>query len=77
MKKILTIIALMVVTLSAQAQNLKFGKPTDDELKMTVYAEDPEADAVELCRLVDVSYAYLNSSRPDDCLSYQRNEQVC
>ena len=61
MKKILTIIALMVVTLSAQAQNLKFGKPTDDELKMTVYAEDPEADAVELCRLVDVSYAYLNS----------------
>lgn len=54
-------VCLMTWCINIQAQNLRFGKPTDEELSMTVYAEDPEADAVELCRMVDVSYVYLNS----------------
>jgi len=38
------------------AQNLKFGKPTDEEMKMTVYEQDKEAAAVVLCQLTSVSY---------------------
>ena len=36
--------------------NMKFGKPTKEELQMTTYEADPEADAVVLCRLTDVEY---------------------
>jgi len=39
-----------------QAQNLKFGKPTDEEMKMTVYEEDRDATAVVLCHLTNVNY---------------------
>ena len=39
--------------------NLKWGKPTDTELKMTEYAADKEADVVELCRMVDVNYDWI------------------
>ena len=39
-----------------EAQNLKFGKPTDEEMQMTVYEQDPEAEAVVLCQLTNVSY---------------------
>ena len=45
--------------LTAMAQdnvNMKFGKPTKEEMQMTVYEADPEADAVVLCRLTDVEY---------------------
>ena len=38
------------------AQNLKFGKPTDEEMKMTVYEQDKEAAAVVLCQMTSVSY---------------------
>ena len=31
---------------SIHAQNLKFGKPTDEEMSMTVYEQDKEAEAV-------------------------------
>ena len=45
------------VTVSAQNQvNMKFGKPTKEELQMTVYEPEPDADAVVLCRLTDVEY---------------------
>ena len=45
--------------LTAMAQdnvNMKFGKPTKEEMQMTAYEADPEADAVVLCRLTDVEY---------------------
>ena len=42
--------------------NLKFGKPTKEEMQMTTYAPEPEADAVVLCRLTDVEYTVQMSS---------------
>ena len=39
-----------------QAVNMKFGKPTKEELQMTTYAEDSTTDAVVLCRLTDVNF---------------------
>ena len=45
------------ITVMAQDNvNMKFGKPTKEELQMTTYEADPEADAVVLCRLTDVEY---------------------
>ena len=41
--------------------NLKWGKPTDEELKMESYAPDPEAAAVVLCHLTDVNYSLFGS----------------
>lgn len=38
--------------------NLKFGKPTMEELTMTTYAPDSNATAVILCKLTDVSYEW-------------------
>ena len=61
--KLRTITALfcfMIVTsLSAQqleTPNLKFGKPTKEELSMTRYDKDPEASAVVLYENGDLSY---------------------
>ena len=53
---------MMVLTTSAQdiEPNLKWGNPTQEELTMTEYAPDKDADAVELCRQVDVFYEYNN-----------------
>ena len=42
--------------------NMKFGKPTKEEMQMTTYAADPYADAVVLCRLTDVEYTVQTSS---------------
>lgn len=36
--------------------NKKFGKPTMEEMNMTVYDQDPEADAVVLMQTCDVNY---------------------
>ena len=36
--------------------NMKFGKPTKEEMQMTVYEAEPDAEAVVLCRLTDVEY---------------------
>ena len=58
-QKLLTSLLLMVMScLTAQAQdiNMKFGKPTKEEMQMTTYAAEPEAEAVVLCRLTDVTY---------------------
>lgn len=54
-----TLLILMMLALGISAQeavNMKFGKPTKEEMGMTVYAPDSSADAVVLCRLTDVSY---------------------
>lgn len=40
--------------------NLKWGKPTKEELTMTEYAPDKDADAVVLCQQVNVHYQFLN-----------------
>ena len=42
--------------------NLKFGKPTKEEMQMTVYEAEPEAEAVVLCRLTDVVYTVQTTS---------------
>ena len=56
--KLLTSCLLAVACLTAAAQevNMKFGKPTKEEMQMTTYAAEPEAEAVVLCRLTDVNY---------------------
>ena len=41
---------------------MKFGKPTKEEMQMTVYEADPNAEAVVLCRLTDVEYTVQQSS---------------
>ena len=45
------------LTVTAQDDvNMKFGKPTKEEMQMTEYKADPSAEAVVLCRLTDVEY---------------------
>lgn len=57
MKKWLSLtICLVVGWANIHAQNLKFGKPTDEEMNMTAYEQDKEAAAVVLCHLTNVDY---------------------
>ena len=58
MKNYLLLFAFCALNAVAQTSepNLKWGKPTDEELKMTEYAGDKEAKAVVLCHLTSVSY---------------------
>lgn len=42
--------------------NLKFGKPTDQEMAMTVYELDPDAPAVVLCSMTKTFYEVRNNS---------------
>lgn len=37
--------------------NMKFGKPTKEEMQMTTYEAEPDAEAVVLCRQTDVEYS--------------------
>jgi hypothetical protein len=64
MKYITFSILFLAFCLSANAQsiepNLKWGKPTDQELQMTEYAADKDADAVVLCHKTDVRYQFIN-----------------
>ena len=46
--KSLLLLAMPCMTVQAQDINMKFGKPTKEELQMTTYAADPEAEAVML-----------------------------
>ena len=51
------------MTVAAQDNvNMKFGKPTKEEMQMTVYEADPDAEAVVLCRLTDVEYTVQTAS---------------
>jgi hypothetical protein len=65
MKPIVFIVMLCLATV-AWAQtlepNLKWGKPTDEELKMTSYAPDPEAEAVVLCSETQLRYDLTSGS---------------
>lgn len=62
MKRLLTYFSFLLWTVIVYAQNnqpelnLKFGKPTMEEMQMTEYAADPEADAVVLMKTCDVNY---------------------
>ena len=56
MKQIIAVLFLTTICGIINAQNLKFGKPTNEELVMTVYDNDPDASAVVLCQLTTVSY---------------------
>ena len=62
MKHYLLLFVLFALNAVAQTPepNLKWGKPTDEELNMTEYAADKDADAVELYRLVSVNYNWVN-----------------
>jgi len=54
---------MSALAVSAQQNvNMKFGKPTKEEMEMTVYSPDPDAEAVVLCRLTDVEYTVQTSS---------------
>ena len=58
-KRLLFVFMVTAVSLTVTAQqgvNMKFGKPTEQELQMTTYAPDSSADAVVLCRLTTVEY---------------------
>lgn len=57
----LILLAWAGTTALAQDVNMKFGKPTKEELQMTTYAADPAAEAVVLCRLTDVVYTVQTS----------------
>lgn len=62
-QKTLSLFILLAMScLTVVAQQMKFGKPTDEELKMTVYESDSSAEAVILCRLTDVVYTIQQSS---------------
>lgn len=51
-------LALASSTVNALERNSKMGKPTMEEMEMTTYAPDPEADAVILFSDTDVRYDY-------------------
>ena len=50
------VLALSASSDATLAVNKKFGKPTMEEMNMTEYAQDPEADAVVLMQSCDVIY---------------------
>ena len=55
----LTLYLIAITNIHAQnpaEPNLKWGHPTQQELEMTEYATDPDADAVVLCKTTDVHY---------------------
>ena len=45
-----------LTTMAQSTVNMKFGKPTKEELSMTTFTADPQAEAVVLCRLTDLEY---------------------
>lgn len=50
------------MTAAAQDVNMKFGKPTQEEMQMTTYEKEPGAEAVVLCRLTNVEYTVQTTS---------------
>ena len=58
MKKYIFLLAFCTLNVVAQTSepNLKWGKPTEEELNLTEYAGDKEAKAVVLCHMTSVNY---------------------
>ena len=58
MRRMLMVLGMMVAAtaVAQQGVNMKFGKPTDEEMAMKVYSADTTAEAVVLCRLTNVEY---------------------
>lgn len=56
---LLLMLSISPSLLKAQSPNTKFGKPTDEELNMSVYAPDESAEAVVLYKSTKVWYAYI------------------
>lgn len=55
--KLFILLVWPFMTATAQSNvNMKFGKPTKEEMQMTVYEADPNAEAVVLYRQTDVEY---------------------
>ena len=55
--KLIVLLVWPFMTATAQDNvNMKFGKPTKEEMQMTTYESDPDAEAVVLCRLTNVEY---------------------
>lgn len=48
---------LCIASINANAQNLKFGKPTQQEWDMVAWGEAPDAEAIVLCKTLKVNYA--------------------
>lgn len=56
MKKSIFVLLLAFMPFFSQAQNLKFGKPTNQEWSLTQCSYDEEAVAVVLCKTIDVQF---------------------
>ena len=56
--------------------NEKFGKPTMEEMEMTVYDADPEADAVVLYKEGNVNYRFDASSTSGFIIEYDVVERI-
>ena len=58
MKKYIILFVFFTLKTVAQTSepNLKWGKPTDEELNMIEYVANKEAKAVVLCHLTSVNY---------------------
>ena len=56
MYKFLSLIAALLIAVSADAQNAKFGKPSQEEWALQSVSFAPDAEAVVLYKSVDVTY---------------------
>jgi len=59
---LIALLAWPFATADAADVNMKFGKPTKEEMQMTTYEADPNAEAVVLCRLTNVEYTVQTNS---------------
>ena len=61
---LLALVMVLAQTVCAQTiePNMKWGKPTDQELTMTEYPDDKDADAVVLFNKLDVYYGFIDGS---------------
>ena len=73
--KIPLILLALIPSMEVEALdvNKKFGKPTDEEMSMTVYAPDPDADAVKLYSDTDVQFDFITD---DFWVVYRVKERV-
>ena len=58
---LITLACLFHMAASAQEYSFKYGKITDDELRMTAYAPDPDAEAVFIYDDTYIHYVFANS----------------